>query len=68
MGTERDGSQDEDVPFHLPQRRSSTIESGFTRAAITRDASDKADDVRLSPKDRKDVPHVPLAERGRRGA
>jgi hypothetical protein len=68
MVTEREGPQDEDVAFQLPQRRSLNLESGFARAAIMRDTNDTEDDVRLSPRDRRDVPQTPLAERGRRGA
>src|SRR6266542_3720208 len=65
MGTERERPKDEDVPFELPERYFSKEKSGFKAAAKPLGTKDEP---RRVPRDPKDVPRTPLAERKTRRA
>ena len=65
MATERGPREDQDVAFELGERHFAKEKSG-TKPATKNVGVD--DEPRRVPRDRKEIPVKPLAERGRRGA
>jgi hypothetical protein len=57
-------TEDEDVPFQMPERYHSNLKSGFHQPKVIPDTLG-TDDLRSSPRDPKDVPQTPIAERRR---